>query len=67
MQLTEDAAVSVTVYDIVGKVVDKVLQPQLKQKGLLQLQYNGERLAPDIYFCTIEINGQRYTKKIIKM
>ncbi|MEO8150333.1 MAG: zinc-dependent metalloprotease [Bacteroidia bacterium] len=67
IHLTEDAAVSVTVYDIVGKVVDKVLQPQLKQKGLLQLQYNGERLAPDIYFCTIEINGQRYTKKIIKM
>ncbi|MEO8150894.1 MAG: M4 family metallopeptidase [Bacteroidia bacterium] len=67
INLIEDANVSVTIYDMMGKEVDRVMENQTKQKGLVQFQYNNEKLPPNIYMCVIEINGKRYTEKIVKL
>ncbi|MEO8150905.1 MAG: M4 family metallopeptidase [Bacteroidia bacterium] len=67
INLTEDAQVSVTIYDMMGNEVDHVIQNQAKQKGLVQLQYKNEKLPANIYMCVIEINGKRYTEKMVKL
>ena len=65
--LTSDANVSVTIYDMMGKEVDRVMQDKTKQIGLVYMQFNNEKLAPGIYFCYIDINGKRFTEKIVKI
>lgn len=67
INLNEDAQVSVSIYDLTGKEIDRVIQNQTREKGLMQLQYNNEKLTPGIYFCVISIDGIQYTEKIVKM
>lgn len=67
INLIDNAQVSVAIYDIMGKEVDRVMQNQAQQKGLLQIRYNNEKLKQGIYFCEVYIDGQKYVEKIVKM
>jgi hypothetical protein len=66
LNLEEDALISVTFYDLVGKMIDAIAQPQSRLKGLVQFDYSNEKLPPGMYVCVIEMNGKRYTEKMIK-
>lgn len=67
INLTEDVNVSVKIYDLMGRQIDVISDNELKQKGKLQLQYNSEKLQPNIYMCVVTVNGKQFTKKIVKM
>jgi hypothetical protein len=66
LNLEEDAQISVTLYDLVGKMIDQIAQPQNRLKGLVGFDYSNDRLRPGMYVCVIEMNGKRYTEKLIK-
>lgn len=66
LNLTEDAVVSVTIYDMMGKITGRIAQPQHAVKGLKQFDYSSETLTQGMYVCVIEINGKRFTEKMMK-
>lgn len=66
LDLEEDALISVTLYDMVGKMIDRIAQSQNRLKGLVQFDYSNDQLPRGMYVCVIEMNNRRYTEKLIQ-
>jgi len=67
ISLPDDAQVTISIINLAGIEIEKLVQNEYRQKGLVQMQYKNERLAQGIYFCKIEVDGRIYTKKLVKM
>lgn len=63
--LEQDAIVSVTLFDLTGKVVFKNT-PQACGKGLFQHQLSVGDLIDGVYLLKVEINGKPLIKKVVK-
>ena len=65
--LPESANVKVSIYDILGRQIDVLLNSQ-KTTGRYTLNWNAAKFASGIYFCEIKANGENNSfRKIIKM
>jgi hypothetical protein len=62
---TETANVNVTVTNTIGQVVKAVNAGQNPAGVAGKTTINVADLTPGVYFCTIEANGQRSTKRIV--
>jgi len=63
--LKEKGLVSITVYDILGRVVDNLVN-ETQTKGNHEVVFNtGENLSSGIYFYTLNVNEFHNTKKLI--
>jgi hypothetical protein len=66
--LPEDAKVNLTIYDISGREVKKLIKNEYKTAGIYISEFNGLQLSSGIYFYRIVIEGkEKYivTKKMI--
>lgn len=62
--LPEDAPVTLTVYNIAGKAVSKVLNHQTYARGLHQVNFDGSELGSGIYFYTIQAGNYTGTQRM---
>jgi len=60
-----ESVVSVYLYNNLGKKISTVQENESKSKGYHQLQFSRESLSPGIYFLIININSNKFSKKII--
>lgn len=56
--------VSLTIYDILGKEVSKLVNEELTP-GNYKVEFNGSELPSGIYFYRLEVNGLRDTKSMM--
>ena len=63
--LNEDSYIKLEIFDLTGNQVTIICDQNL-QAGDYAFQFNGEYLAPGIYFCCLHTGDQLVTKKLIK-
>ncbi len=67
LKLEQVSRVSVSLYDMLGKQIAAIVNNQQYVKGAVQLQYTNSKLAAGTYLCVVEVNGKRFTEKVVKM
>lgn len=58
--------VSVYVYNTPGKLVDNPVKNKTMPAGTNNVTYTNSRLTAGIYLIVVEINGRRFTQKLVK-
>jgi hypothetical protein len=61
----EYGAVSLNVYDMLGNLVQEVLNTKMPE-GRFKAEINTFELNAGVYFCKLTIDGVDYTSKLIK-
>ena len=61
------ATASITVYDVNGKIADNPTRRSTLIPGSNMVTYNNARLKPGVYLFVVDIDGQRYTQRVVKM
>jgi hypothetical protein len=61
------AQVSVYVYNMPGKLVDNPVKNKTMPAGTNNITYTNSRLPGGIYLIVVEINGRRFTQKLVKL
>lgn len=56
--------VRLTVYDVRGREVARLID-EWRPAGTLEVEFDGRRLAPGVYFYALETGGQRITRPIV--
>jgi len=59
--------VSVYVYNTMGKLVDNPVRNKTMPAGTNNVTYTNSRLTADTYLIVVEINGRRFTQKLVKL
>ena len=59
--------VSLSVYDLTGKLVDIIINNEFKTVGTYEIKYNAEHLTSGVYFVLMEAGSFRSSLKIILM
>ena len=67
IELQHAAHVTISVYDINGKLVDRPVTNKLMPAGLNKVVYAPGRLTANTYLFVTDIEGKRFTEKVIKM
>jgi len=65
--LEKPSAVSVSVYDITGRLMDKPVINRQMPSGNNKISYNSSKLTANLYVFVIEVNGKKFTEKVVKM
>lgn len=60
------AQVSVHVYSMQGKLIDNPVKNKAMPAGINNVTYANSRLTAGIYLIVVEINGRRFTQKLVK-
>lgn len=63
--MSEKNKVSVSVYDVLGNLVNTLSQANEFEKGANAIQLNTSDLSSGIYYISLDINGARETKKLV--
>lgn len=63
--LNTTSKVTINVYDVMGKLVNTVSEEKEYSNGFNAVSLNTEQMNNGIYFITLEINGNKETKKLI--
>jgi len=66
-EVVQTCKVSLIVTDITGQVVTTVLNEVSKDEGIHQYQFDGNHLVQGIYYCTLIVNEQVSTQKMMLM
>ena len=64
-ELTENAKVTVAVYDVLGNKVLTLADNEAQNSGTHSLEFNAKNQAKGIYLVSVNIDGQAYTKRIV--
>ncbi len=64
-ELESDSPVSISVCDILGNEVAKLLNNEYYSSGKHSIQFNTGNLSAGIYFCTMKAGSKVETKKIV--
>lgn len=65
--LPKTANISVYIYDLAGRLVDNPVRNRPMQAGKNQLTYANNRLKANTYLLIVEIDGRKFTQKMIKI
>lgn len=60
-----EAKVSVTIYDVRGRVVEELIQKKHFGAGKHQLNWQATGKSSGIYFCHVQLDNEHFTKKMI--
>lgn len=63
--MNEKNKVNVTLFDVLGNVVATIANSNEFEKGMQVLEINTSNLSSGIYYISLEINGNKETKKLI--
>jgi photosystem II stability/assembly factor-like uncharacterized protein len=64
-QLPKDSKVSLVVYDILGREMNKLVNNEFKKAGSYTLEFNGQPFASGVYFYRIIANDYVKVKKMV--
>ena len=64
VNMTQGGNVQISMSNMLGQAVMN-LDKGYVTAGLKQFTLDASQLTPGVYFCTVQINGQRYTQKLI--
>ncbi len=62
--LREGAEVSLRLYDVLGREVATLVEPQEQAAGRYEVSFDGSRLAVGTYVCVLEVGGARFTQRV---
>jgi hypothetical protein len=62
--VTENSDVELTIYNILGEEI-AVLVNEMKTRGTYNVEFDGSGLARNIYFCSLKINNETITRRMI--
>jgi len=65
--LPKTANVSVSVYDLAGRLVDNPVRNKPLPPGKNNITYTNQKLKPNTYLFVIDSDGKKFTQKLIKM
>ena len=63
--LPKDSKVTLVIYDLLGRVVKRLLNSEFKQAGRYSIDFNASNLASGVYFYRIEASEYEMTKKMV--
>lgn len=63
--MNENNKVNVTLFDVLGNTVATIANSSEFEKGMQTLELNTSNLSAGIYYISLEINGNKETKKLI--
>ena len=63
--LEKAGSVSLTVYDLNGRVISTPIKDQQQDAGTNEIQFNGSGLNPGIYFYRIETGSLSEVQKMV--
>ncbi len=63
-QISRSGNVELTVYDMLGRKITELVN-EIKQPGIYEAEFNGEKLASGIYMCTLKTDSYNKTIKMI--
>lgn len=63
--LSENAAVSLRVYDMLGSLVSEIISGRQMEAGEYQFVFNGSRLSSGAYIYTLTANGKSFSRKML--
>jgi len=63
--LADNKVVTVSVSDIMGKNISRLMNNELKPAGKHQIQFDAKHLLSGIYYCTIKADDQIETQKMV--
>ena len=58
--------VSITLYNGLGQLIDKPLDTVFNEQRVFSINYNGSKLTPGIYLFELNVDGNKFLKKVIK-
>jgi photosystem II stability/assembly factor-like uncharacterized protein len=64
-ELPKSTIVKITVYDVLGKEVMRLVNNEFKQAGKYSIEFNGNNLSSGVYFYKIEAGEYKLTKKML--
>ena len=64
--MPESGYVEINLLNTRGEVTESILSAAL-QEGVHSLEWNAESLSPGIYYLKLDMGGQTYTRKIVKV
>ncbi|MBK8845702.1 MAG: M4 family metallopeptidase [Bacteroidetes bacterium] len=67
LDLTDDALVEITLYNILGNTLEVLQHEQQTQTGNHQLHFNIGHLSQGVYMLDVKTNGQSMVQKITKL
>jgi len=67
IDLPAPANVSVSIYDMAGRLVDNPVRNKPLLTGKNKITYTNNRLTANVYLLVVETGGKRFTEKLIKM
>jgi len=62
--VSQPGKVTITVYDVLGRKVATLVNEE-KSLGNHVIEFDGSNLASGLYYYRMEVNGYRYTKKML--
>ncbi|MFK7905834.1 MAG: T9SS type A sorting domain-containing protein, partial [Chitinophagales bacterium] len=67
IELKEKSSVHIEVFDLQGRIVQELLPIQSMNRGIYQLEFEGMEWKSGVYFCGIEVGGERKFLKMVKL
>jgi len=67
IELKEKSSVHIEVFDLQGRIVQELLPIQSMNRGIYQLEFEGREWESGVYFCGIEVGGERKFLKMVKL
>lgn len=65
IQLSSSSPVTVTIYDLTGNKVREIVNAQMLSAGSNRVSVETSELGTGMYFCVLNVAGERITKKLI--
>jgi hypothetical protein len=65
--LRRAADVSLTVYDVLGRAVAVLVEPQRADAGQYEVRFDGEGLAAGTYVYVLKVDGARFTQRMTRL
>lgn len=66
-KIRTDCVISISISDIYGKTIENLLDYTAVRAGEYHYSFDSSSLYPGVYFITLQAEGEKTTKKVIKM
>jgi hypothetical protein len=63
--ISKNSMVKLTIYDILGREVERLVNNEFKEPGRYIVEFNGTNLASGVYFYRLETEDFTQSKKMV--
>ena len=58
--------ISISVYNGIGQLVDKIVDDVFNERSVFSISYNGSKLTSGIYLFELNVDGEKFLKRVLK-